>query len=336
MTEKFNIKGSFVYVDWDEVAHYIAGDKKPTKEMMDFYHKIKASNDGKELKHHGIQGQKWGVKNGPPYPLDHGGDEKIKAGTNVSRFSRVGSDTELKDYKSGRGFTYVSRNENDKDREESKKTWTKYLGPYNTKNRNEYQTKKDMNIAGYDTIKDILYNKISEQERYRITLAAFNRWNSIYGSYEGYKQPILRYTKIANGESYGETLNKFVKGDKSGTDLTGFVATQLVDPNSPLRSCLNRELPKAGYDGLVDIFGRNDGDPTATIILDPGKNLDIKHSAMPERSSYMIQKDVGYKVNRIVTKQPDAKKNTVPEEKNATKTPFETAMEQLKKKKEEK
>ena len=23
-----------------------------------------------ELKHHGIKGQKWGVRNGPPYPLD--------------------------------------------------------------------------------------------------------------------------------------------------------------------------------------------------------------------------------------------------------------------------
>lgn len=25
-----------------------------------------------ELMHHGIDGQKWGVKNGPPYPLDRG------------------------------------------------------------------------------------------------------------------------------------------------------------------------------------------------------------------------------------------------------------------------
>ena len=25
-----------------------------------------------ELYHHGIKGQKWGVQNGPPYPLDKG------------------------------------------------------------------------------------------------------------------------------------------------------------------------------------------------------------------------------------------------------------------------
>ena len=31
-----------------------------------------------ELYHHGIKGQKWGVRNGPPYPLDHNGDRRRK------------------------------------------------------------------------------------------------------------------------------------------------------------------------------------------------------------------------------------------------------------------
>ena len=29
-----------------------------------------------ELYHHGIEGQKWGIRNGPPYPLDSNGDAK--------------------------------------------------------------------------------------------------------------------------------------------------------------------------------------------------------------------------------------------------------------------
>ena len=39
-------------------------------------------DDGQELYHHGVKGQKWGKKNGPPYPLragDHSASEK-KAG----------------------------------------------------------------------------------------------------------------------------------------------------------------------------------------------------------------------------------------------------------------
>ena len=31
------------------------------------------------LKHHGIEGQKWGVKNGPPYPLDEKTVKKVKS-----------------------------------------------------------------------------------------------------------------------------------------------------------------------------------------------------------------------------------------------------------------
>jgi hypothetical protein len=31
------------------------------------------------LKHHGIEGQKWGVKNGPPYPLDEKTAKKVKS-----------------------------------------------------------------------------------------------------------------------------------------------------------------------------------------------------------------------------------------------------------------
>lgn len=33
------------------------------------------------LIHHGIQGQKWGKRNGPPYPLDKNAQKKIKKTT---------------------------------------------------------------------------------------------------------------------------------------------------------------------------------------------------------------------------------------------------------------
>ena len=43
--------------------------------MGDFY----SANDYRlYLAHHGIKGQKWGVKNGPPYPIGTMGDIKLK------------------------------------------------------------------------------------------------------------------------------------------------------------------------------------------------------------------------------------------------------------------
>lgn len=40
-----------------------------------------------ELYHHGIEGQKWGVRNGPPYPLDRTTSNRIKSyGERANRY----------------------------------------------------------------------------------------------------------------------------------------------------------------------------------------------------------------------------------------------------------
>jgi len=41
------------------------------------------------LKHHGVKGMQWGVRHGPPYPIDHNnpGDITIKKGTSFKRLS---------------------------------------------------------------------------------------------------------------------------------------------------------------------------------------------------------------------------------------------------------
>ena len=45
------------------------------------------------LCHHGIKNQHWGVRNGPPYPLDRKLSRRIKAGHNETRYEgkKVGS-----------------------------------------------------------------------------------------------------------------------------------------------------------------------------------------------------------------------------------------------------
>lgn len=37
------------------------------------------------LAHHGVQGQKWGVKNGPPYPIGSGPKGGSYLGENINR-----------------------------------------------------------------------------------------------------------------------------------------------------------------------------------------------------------------------------------------------------------
>lgn len=40
------------------------------------------------ISHHGIEGQKWGVRNGPPYPLDKNETKKKKKLISRSEFIR--------------------------------------------------------------------------------------------------------------------------------------------------------------------------------------------------------------------------------------------------------
>lgn len=42
--------------------------------------------DDDYLGHHGVKGQKWGVRNGPPYPIE---DKVIKAGTRLNSMEMV-------------------------------------------------------------------------------------------------------------------------------------------------------------------------------------------------------------------------------------------------------
>lgn len=48
------------------------------------------------LMHHGIEGQKWGVKHGPPYPLDRKTSSKIKKSGKVTVNIKTLSDDDLR------------------------------------------------------------------------------------------------------------------------------------------------------------------------------------------------------------------------------------------------
>lgn len=53
---------------YEERKNYIKMHKKTRKTIEDIFAKIKEALNN-DLYHHGIKGQKWGVRNGPPYPI---------------------------------------------------------------------------------------------------------------------------------------------------------------------------------------------------------------------------------------------------------------------------
>ena len=53
------------------------------------------------LYHHGVKGQQWGVKHGPPYPVRPGNDVMIRKGTKLHRLS-------VRDESAAKGHAYVT------------------------------------------------------------------------------------------------------------------------------------------------------------------------------------------------------------------------------------
>lgn len=60
------------------------------------------------LQHHGVKGQQWGVRHGPPYPIQKGSGVTLRMGTKISRLS-------IYDESVSEGKAYVNYNNLDKD-----------------------------------------------------------------------------------------------------------------------------------------------------------------------------------------------------------------------------
>ena len=69
---------------YDEHKNYMKLHPNTRKKVEEILGKIKEKLDASsELAHHGIKGQKWGVRNGPPYPIDRNKVEKTSDSGNM-------------------------------------------------------------------------------------------------------------------------------------------------------------------------------------------------------------------------------------------------------------
>lgn len=63
---------------YDEHSAYIKFAPKTREIVEDILWEIRGRLGYNVITHHGIKGQKWGVRNGPPYPLDRSKTQKLK------------------------------------------------------------------------------------------------------------------------------------------------------------------------------------------------------------------------------------------------------------------
>jgi len=95
------------------------------------------------LKHHGIEGQHWGVRRGPPYPIE---DKVLKKGT---RLNSVSATLNSDDYKNSGKPMYVFNPDDKWDSAVYKGPFSKYLAAYRGASfvkEHEYELVKDLTM----------------------------------------------------------------------------------------------------------------------------------------------------------------------------------------------
>lgn len=114
---------------------------------MKYWRTADLDNVPSYLMHHGVEGQRWGVRNGPPYPIQ---DTILRRGTRLNSVSKIKKSSE---YKNRNRMLYTYRPDDPIDREIYRGPFTRFLRSWysggNLKTKifeHEYETLRDLKM----------------------------------------------------------------------------------------------------------------------------------------------------------------------------------------------
>lgn len=183
-----------------------------------------------ELSHHGVKGQQWGVKHGPPYPIQKGNGVTIRAGTKISRLS-------IYDESISEGRAYVNYNNMDVDHYKGffaarLKALHKNAPVYSI----TFTAKKDLKSPGFDERMNTFKEMYRNDPEIVKELARYYRSNHIkWAPLSVYER---KYKNLSDKDLEKIGYNTFVRS--------------LGDVNRQTSAKYFNELVKKGYDFVMD------------------------------------------------------------------------------------
>ena len=236
------------------------------------------------LYHHGILGQKWGKRHGPPYPLEYSDySREEKAASKVQKKANKLANKGLRDTKyteehtvprgtkiyrtsvnpneSLNGMKYVSYL--DADRNHYKGGWIRRTAGTDKAYEYEYTLTDDIKVPSrqtlYETVDDILYKnpkliKETVDKHIEMTIPP-NTWERAeliadLMDEEQINKGNSKATKKQVWENYCKERLKNFKG--MSLNQAAFMASQTFGVNDSLKKAVINELKKKGYNAMVD------------------------------------------------------------------------------------
>jgi len=235
------------------------------------------SND---LQHHGILGQKWGVKNGPPYPLKGGDYTRTKQRaikeTRKSKYSRYNKKHFDQIIKEGTDLQTLARNpQRTKDTDMFYAAYTKadkdrYNALFNHKTPQTLYDENGNSIGTGKTYKWAIENKATKDikiaSRDTGAKAVMNLYENNRDFYNFVRDPkrlasYLHSMYVPDGKKYRKVLSKlqdpeYTPTDKDLLNLYDMVNCAIPNQNKDVvtqRAKLFTALKKDGYGAVLDI-----------------------------------------------------------------------------------
>lgn len=250
------------------------------------------------LAHHGIKGQRWGIQNGPPYPLspeDYSRAEKLNKSISKKTASGLRPEELRKAHTIPKGTTiyrttpsasegldgpkYISYLESD--RIHYKGGWIRQMGKTGEAYEHTYTLTKDIKVPGREELKEVINGVVGKNPRFKkevvdawletaMPKGSLSRYYATIDSNTGKEDP-TKWKKFVDDamESYG----------KMTPEQAYFYAAQSFGLAKETRSKVIEELKKRGYNGMTDeasVGGRNGwaregSDPI--LLFDGGDSL---------------------------------------------------------------
>lgn len=213
-----------------------------------------------ELKHHGIKGQQWGVKHGPPYPIEKGAGVTIKKGTHLKRISS-------RDESKAEGHAYVTYKNEDNER---------YQGFFAFQLKAKRLVDKNAKVYVHDIVAKEELRSPSQKVRIETFIQMYKEDPVSMG------KELAKYHKKQewHGKAY---LPQFVYNKQytqlHGKDLkeVGYKTfVKAIGGLEPMRSKYFNELKKKGYNFIRDDQDSGVQGIEPSIILDRAKSTEYK------------------------------------------------------------
>ena len=208
-----------------------------------------------ELKHHGVQGQQWGVHNGPPYPIQPGHGVKIDKGVKFKRITRF-------DESAAKGHAYVTYLKEDQER---------YKGFFSVLLKASHPGTTVFEVST-SAAKDLV--SPSQQERIDAFIKLYQnnrvKMGKELGSYHK-KHEYLYGPRLFSEKFYQKKYSNLEDGDLVKKGYSTFV--NAIGGNEKIRSMYFKELRKRGYNFIRDDYDSGRRAVSPAIVLDRDKNL---------------------------------------------------------------